>query len=131
MAPLRWGIGGLFLVAGGAKLWDPAQFLIAVESFRLGPPPLAVVAALVIPSLELVCGAALLRGRAVGGALAWLALLLLLFLGALASAWARGLDVTCGCFGATAHIQYPWFIARDLGLLALVGWLAWGKIRRA
>jgi hypothetical protein len=49
----------------------------------------------------------------------------------ISSAWARGLQIDCGCFGggggpsANATAAYPWDIARDVGLLALSLWLAW------
>jgi hypothetical protein len=47
----------------------------------------------------------------------------------IASAWARGLSIECGCFGGgggpaeDAAAKYPWEIARDIGLLLLSGWL--------
>ena len=50
---------------------------------------------------------------------------LLAFLAAILSAWARGLDIQCGCFGGGAgtssHVE---LIARDVALLALGMWLA-------
>jgi hypothetical protein len=51
------------------------------------------------------------------------------FVVGIASAWARGLSIDCGCFGhggtiAASQTQYPQEIARDLGLLACAGWLA-------
>ncbi len=58
-------------------------------------------------------------------------LLLVAFVVGIASAWARGLSIECGCFGGgagaaqDAAAKYPGEIARDLGLLALSGWLAW------
>ena len=56
------------------------------------------------------------------------ALLLVAFIVGIASAWARGLSIDCGCFGgggfeADAAAAYPWDIARDLGLLAMSLWL--------
>ncbi|HEX5428049.1 MAG TPA: MauE/DoxX family redox-associated membrane protein, partial [Pedococcus sp.] len=47
----------------------------------------------------------------------------------IASAWARGLSIDCGCFGkggtiAASQTQYPQEIARDVGLLACAVWLA-------
>jgi hypothetical protein len=51
-------------------------------------------------------------------------LLLVAFIVGIASAWARGLQIDCGCFGgggltADATAQYPWDIARDVVLLVL------------
>ena len=58
------------------------------------------------------------------------ALLLVAFIVGIASAWARGLQIDCGCFGgggfdADATAKYPWEIARDVGLLLLSLWLVW------
>lgn len=58
------------------------------------------------------------------------ALLFIAFVVGISAAWARGLQIDCGCFGgggfdADATSQYPWDIARDLGLLALSVLLVW------
>jgi hypothetical protein len=53
------------------------------------------------------------------------------YVAAIASVWARGLSIDCGCFGnggqvAAGQTAYPAEIARDVGLLlvalALVRW---------
>jgi hypothetical protein len=46
------------------------------------------------------------------------------------SVWSRGIEIDCGCFGSggpnpDASKQYPWEIARDVGLLALSLFLVW------
>ena len=56
------------------------------------------------------------------------ALLFVAFIIGIASAWARGLSIDCGCFGGGGQIpdaaaKYPGEIARDVGLLALSAWL--------
>ena len=43
------------------------------------------------------------------------------FLLALSTAWARGLDISCGCFGKEAHniqTHFPQLFLRDAALLA-------------
>jgi uncharacterized membrane protein YphA (DoxX/SURF4 family) len=57
------------------------------------------------------------RGAAVVSALLFLA-----FIVGIASVWARGIEIDCGCFGgggvkAGASSDYPWEIARDAALL--------------
>ena len=59
------------------------------------------------------------------------------FIIGIASVWARGITIDCGCFGgggydADAASQYPWEIARDAGLLLLSAYLVWlGRTRIA
>ena len=58
------------------------------------------------------------------------AVLFVAFIVGIASAWARGLQIDCGCFGGggtrpDASDEYPWEIARDVGLLLLSLWLVW------
>src|SRR3546814_19523143 len=57
-------------------------------------------------------------------------LLFLVFIIGIASAWQRGLQIDCGCFGgggqiADATSKYPLEIARDVGLLAASALLVW------
>ena len=57
------------------------------------------------------------------------AALLVIFIAGIASAWARGLAIDCGCFGTGGQLaagQTPSYlpeILRDLGFLALAGFL--------
>ena len=54
-----------------------------------------------------------------------------LFVVGIASAWARGLSIECGCFGGGGGsvedfaAAYPWEIARDVGLMLASLWLVW------
>ena len=90
-----------------------------------------------LPTIEIIIGVALILGLltrlfAVIGALFFLA-----FIIGIASAWARGLEINCGCFGshgvpADPHRQYAIDIARDIGLLIccrLAGHLAAHPLR--
>jgi len=64
-------------------------------------------------------------------------LLLVVFVGAVASAWARGLQIDCGCFGdggevAAGRTAYPAEILRDLALLlAALALARWPRSRLA
>ena len=65
------------------------------------------------------------------------ALLMLVFIAGIASAWARGLAIDCGCFGTGGPVDadetaYGLDIARDLGFMALGLFLAiWPRSRFA
>jgi putative oxidoreductase len=116
---LRLGLGGLFLAAGVLKLLDPAGFATAIGNYQLVPALSAVLAA-TLPAIEIVVGLGLLvmprSWRAAAGL--GVALLMALFTIAAVSAVARGIDISCGCFGAESGRINVLTIARDLALLA-------------
>jgi len=102
-AGARWALAAVLLYAGGAKILDPAGFVAAVGNYQLVPAAVAYGIGLLVPWLEIGCAAALLaRPWRLGG---WLLAFLLgagfaVFVG---SAWLRGLDIACGCFGGAAQ----------------------------
>lgn len=96
---LRIVLGALFLAAALAKIGDAPGFALQVHNFRIAPAWSENGIAILLPWIELVAGLALVTGyRARAGAVVALALLVAFTL-AVASAWARGLDFECGCFG--------------------------------
>lgn len=116
-------IGLILLIAGGLKLRDPAAFAIDIQNYRLLPWTCAVLLALYLPGLEIICGAALLFRIAYRGAL-WIAAgMFALFIVAYGSTRPRGLDVDCGCFGHGVHRGYWLVLIGDSLLLAAVAWL--------
>jgi uncharacterized membrane protein YphA (DoxX/SURF4 family) len=54
--------------------------------------------AIVMPWLELVTGILIIAGIFMRGSAFWIGVMLLVFIVALSSALARGLDIDCGCF---------------------------------
>jgi uncharacterized membrane protein YphA (DoxX/SURF4 family) len=120
----RLGVGAVWVVAGLLKLPDPDESIRAVRAYRLLPEAVVPAVGYGLPVLELAVGLLLLLGLGTRVAAVISALLFLLFVVGIASAWARGWQIECGCFGgggftADATAQYPWEIARDVGLLAL------------
>lgn len=116
---LRLGLGGLFVVTGVLKLRDPASFAIEIHNYQLFPE-LAPALAATLPAIELVLGAALIAARrpwvrasalAVTGALA-------VFTVAVASVVARGINITCGCFGDGSGPVTVVTVLRDVALVA-------------
>jgi uncharacterized membrane protein YphA (DoxX/SURF4 family) len=129
----RLVLGGVFVVAGLLKVPDPAAAVRAVRAYRLLPEALVGPVAFGLPVVEIVVGVALLAGVFVRTAALTAAVLLVVFLVGVGSAWTRGLQIDCGCFGgggrvAAADTAYPAEVARDLGLLvvalALARWPA-------
>jgi uncharacterized membrane protein YphA (DoxX/SURF4 family) len=126
----RMVLGGVFLVAGGLKVIDPQSAVEAVRAYRLLPTSLETLVGWGLPFVEIALGLLLLAGIATRMVAAASAVLLLIFIGAVASAAARGLSIDCGCFGgggevAPGQTAYGVEIVRDVGLLLLALWLVW------
>lgn len=128
---LRLGFGVLFIGSGLVKLVDPISFADDVRNFRLVGDPVAAGVALFLPWLEVFAGIGVMLDRWVRGGSFLLVASIVVFTGAIAIAWARGLDITCGCFGSNEELNYPVKIAQNLGLLAwgIVIW--WREEMRA
>ena len=120
--------GGVWIVAGALKLPDPAGSVRAVRAYELLPEAMVPTVGYLLPALEVAVGVLLVLGLLTRAAAAASGLLFVAFVVGIASAWARGLQIDCGCFGgggfeAGADEEYPWEIARDVGLLVLSLWL--------
>lgn len=129
---MRMVLGGAFVLSGLLKLWDPGLFAMAVRNFELIGDPWAPIVAVTLPSLEMVTGlGVLLHLRPVYRAsLLLLAASLVVFVVALAISWARGLEISCGCFGGNGELtNYPLAILRNLVLTGLAGALWWSECR--
>jgi putative oxidoreductase len=115
-------LGGVFLVAGAAKMFDPGSLAASIRSYELPLPEWFVsLSAHALPYLEVMLGLYLLAGLFTRTA-AWATNgLTLLFLLALMQGALRGLEIDCGCFGSSAgETSNLWLAAaRDVGLLAL------------
>jgi len=121
-APVRWYLGGLFLLACWHKIADPGAFALDVATYDLLPLVLVNLMALVLPWVELAAALLLLAGLRVRPAALLVSAMMVMFLLALATALARGLDMSCGCFAAQGADQDPISAAtlvRDLVWLGL------------
>lgn len=122
---------GIALVAAGAlKVGKPLVSARAVQAYQIFPFEVAAYIGYALPVVEIIVGALLVVGLFTRAAAAVGTLLMIAFVIGIASAWARGLTIDCGCFGGGGQIgaeqtQYPQEIARDV-LFALCGaWLVW------
>jgi len=123
---LRVILGLLFLGAGLVKLADQPVFFAGLMRYELADANTNWLLSWIIPGVEVLLGIWLILGKATFFAsLAGLALMMV-FLLVLASAWARGLEVDCACFGPLQlGAGYPAWMTRNLVLCAIFGWLAW------
>jgi uncharacterized membrane protein YphA (DoxX/SURF4 family) len=126
-------VGGIFVYAGVLKVLDPVQFGLDIDNYKSLPWFISVRFAFYLPWLEILCGAALIFRFLYRGGLSILTLLTLVFIGATIAAKARGLDITCGCFGhASQHWSFPQHLAIDLAIfIALAALLSSEIVRRA
>lgn len=114
----RVGVGGVFIYASIDKLAHPGAFATAISHYRLVPWSLLHASAMLLPMVEAVVGLALVLGWMRRGAAAICAFLLVVFLAAIGSALARGLDISCGCFHTDGgHAVGVGLLWRDLLLL--------------
>jgi uncharacterized membrane protein YphA (DoxX/SURF4 family) len=125
----RLGLAAVWLVAGASKVGDLAASGRAVNAYQVMPYDVATMIGAALPFVELALGMLLLLGLATRLAAGVSAALLVVFVTGIASAWSRGLNIDCGCFGSGGQLaagQAPSYlpeILRDLGFLALAGFL--------
>jgi uncharacterized membrane protein YphA (DoxX/SURF4 family) len=119
---LRVALAGVFAYAAVPKLLDPGEFAAAIENYRAVPDSLAGHIALFVPVFELVIAIGLVVPPYTRGAALLATLLLVVFGVAMAQARWRGIDLSCGCFGAVLEAKVSWLtVARTLGLGAVSG----------
>ncbi|MFI6447000.1 MauE/DoxX family redox-associated membrane protein [Kitasatospora sp. NPDC050543] len=119
-----WGWAGL------AKISDPAEAAQAVRAYEILPESLVKPVGYALPFLELALALLLVIGLGVRIVAGVSALLLLAFIAGIASAWARGISIDCGCFGGGGAVdasktEYLQEISRDTGFLILAAWLVY------
>ena len=130
---LRLALGGVFIYAGALKIVDAPGFARDVHHFQLTPWIVSAHLAVYLPWLEVFAGLALFLRRLSLGATLALVILNAVFLIALTSAWARGLDISCGCFGKEEHniqTHFSQLFLRDAALLAAAITLFIAELRR-
>lgn len=120
--PARWYLGALFVVAAWHKVAVPHSFAVDVATYGILPLALVNLMAIILPWLEIVAGLMLLAGLRTRAAALLVTGMVAMFLGALAIALARGLDMSCGCFASQGAGDDPisrLTVLRDLTWLAL------------
>lgn len=127
----RLGLAAVWLVAGATKVGDLAESARAVNAYQLMSYDVAKVVGGIQPFLEIAIGLLLLIGLSTRLTAAISAVLLVIFIGGIIWAWAKGLRIDCGCFSTGGELsagrdtQYGLDILRDLGFVALSGILLW------
>lgn len=126
----RLTVGIVWIVAAVAKLPYPADSVRAVRAYDLLPEAIVPTIGHALPLVELLVGILLVVGAFTRPTSVVSSLMFVAFVIGISSAWARGLQIDCGCFGgggydSNAASKYPWELARDGGLLLLSLYLVW------
>lgn len=96
---VRWLLALLLVWAALSKIANLNEFHASILAYQVPlPDSLIRLTAIALPWLELLCGILLLVGGARRAALVWAMVLFAVFVLATGQAWARGLDISCGCF---------------------------------
>ena len=122
---VRLAVGITFIYASYYKILEPGGFAKSIWYYHLVPGGLINLLAIILPWIELVCGIGLIAGVFYRGSVFLTSLMTMVFILALASAIARGIDLDCGCFKAAQSSSSStwralWF---DIGLLVLLAQL--------
>ncbi len=129
---LRLAIAALYLFAAWEKIIDPLAFSRAIFNYRLLPMEAIVPLALMLPVWEALAGIGLVFGRLYRGSVASILLMSIIFAAGVGSAIARGLDLSCGCFGSGADARADWgHIALNAATAAASIWLLLAAHRQA
>lgn len=127
----RLVLAGILLYAGGIKLFEPHGARDAILAYRIFSPSIAPVLGYALPLLEIAVGIFLLVGLFVRISAIITAVLMLAFVAGIASVWARGYSIDCGCFGGGGDIspegraaRYTQEIIRDIAFTLMALWLA-------
>jgi uncharacterized membrane protein YphA (DoxX/SURF4 family) len=120
----RLTLGGVLFVAGFLKVDKLEVSQMAVRSYELLPIPIANFLGQTLPFFEVVIGLLLILGAATRAVAALGGFTMFIFIIAIGQAWARGLNIDCGCFGgggtvAPGETRYLQEILRDAGLVAM------------
>jgi uncharacterized membrane protein YphA (DoxX/SURF4 family) len=100
-------LGAIFVYAAYVKLRDPWQlFAMSIDSYGVLPLGMAETAAHVIPWIELAIGLMLIAGiwLRISGTI--VSLMLLTFFTLMVRAYAKGMQINCGCFGPGEAISW-------------------------
>ena len=127
----RLAVGAVFTYSGWTKIVDIDGTIRSVRAYQLLPEAMVPAVGTALPAVELALAVLLLSGLLTRVAAAITVPISSAFFIGVASAWARGLQIECGCFGnggPTAH-PVPGYV-RELVLNGLIVALCGFLLRR-
>ncbi len=125
----RFILGLVFLYASLGKILDPKALAEDLLEYRiLTSPQIVKYLAVTLPWVEWFCGTFLLLGIFVRSVSILATGLLAVFVAAMVSAMARGLEINCGCFGTPHEVIGPFTLFRDSLFLGMSLTVALSKV---
>ncbi len=123
----RFFMAYIWLKAGLAKLGEEMATTQSVAAYRIFTPEWSGYIAQLIAPLEIAGGVVLLLGLFLRQSSKLSNVVLVLFIIGIAQAWARGLQIDCGCFGIDPNdtefvMDYLRTIIRDIFFIFLGFW---------
>ena len=118
---IRCVIGTVFIYAGAVKLLDINAFARTIDQYDMLPAALIPVAAIGLPSLEVLAGLGLIFD--ITGSLSVISAMLTLFIIILSYGIVNNMDVDCGCFTpdeAASRGNLKQALLRDLIMIAAI-----------
>ena len=122
----RIGLGALFIYSALAKISDPDDFARAVMRYGVLPDFTVGIFSLTMPMLELLAGLSMLFTKWLRESALLVSGMLAMFIVALIQALARGLEISCGCFGVPSvggREEIVIALVRDVVLIVPSVWL--------
>jgi hypothetical protein len=115
-----WIIGLSFLIAGFPHWANSYYFLGSIYAYKLVEPGIGQIMAMSMPIIQLVLALCFLTRTFLDASHLATLFLLVSFATVQTSAWVRGLDISCGCFGPGHDSTIGWFsLSLVYSLLAL------------
>lgn len=132
MLAARIILGAIFIYAAYVKLRDPWElFAMSIDSYQVLPLRMAEMAARVIPWLELAIGLMLIAGvwLRISGTI--VSLMLLTFFTLMVRAYAKGMQINCGCFGPGEAISWKTLLRDGSMAAAAIAMTALAFLKRS
>ncbi len=105
---MRMILGGVFSFSAWSKIMAPQALADAIVGFEIIPESIALVAAIMLIWLELICGIFMFLGLWARATVIVITGMLTLFEIGLISVVVRGIEVNCGCFGQFSEMTVGW-----------------------
>jgi uncharacterized membrane protein YphA (DoxX/SURF4 family) len=128
---LRFALGIIFLYAAWTKISEPWElFAMGIDSYQVLPLKWVELVARTLPWLEAGIGVLLIAGIFLRTASVATALLLAVFFGLMVRAYAKGMQINCGCFGTGDPISWKTLLRDGSMLVAALVLTSMSFVRR-